>query len=83
MENKPKKKEGRLARIWRETGKAGYRRKYSNYLTYDEDENITLSYGVLFIFAGYKLTLTNFITYTLGMLAFLGVGIWALLKFVF
>ena len=49
----------------------------------DEDENITLSYGVLFIFAGYKLTLTNFITYTLGMLAFLGVGIWALLKFVF
>ena len=47
----------------------------------DEDENITLSYGVLFIFAGYKLTLTNFITYTLGMLAFLGVGIWALLKF--
>lgn len=48
----------------------------------DEDENITLSYGVLFIFAGYKLTLTNFITYTLGMLAFLGVGIWALLKFV-
>ena len=49
----------------------------------DEDENITLSYGVLFIFAGYKLTLTNFITYTLGMLAFLGVGVWALLKFVF
>lgn len=49
----------------------------------DEDENITLSYGILFIFAGYKLTLTNFITYTLGMLAFLGVGIWALLKFVF
>ena len=49
----------------------------------DEDENITLSYGVLFIFAGYKLTLTNFITYTLGMLAFLGVGIWALLKCVF
>ena len=49
----------------------------------DEDENITLSYGVLFIFAGYKLTLTNFITYTLGMLAFLGVGIWVLLKFVF
>ena len=49
----------------------------------DEDENITLSYGILFIFTGYKLTFTNFITYTLGMLAFLGVGIWALLKFVF
>ena len=49
----------------------------------DEDENITLSYGIFFIFTGYKLTFTNFITYTLGMLAFLGVGIWALLKFVF
>ena len=49
----------------------------------DEDENITLSYGILFIFTGYKLTFTNFITYTLGMLAFLGVGIWVLLKFVF
>ena len=49
----------------------------------DEDENITLSYGILFIFTGYKLTFTNFITYTLGMLTFLGVGIWALLKFVF
>ena len=47
----------------------------------DEDENISLSYGVLFIFTGYKLTFTNFITYTLGMLAFLGVGIWVLLKF--
>ena len=47
----------------------------------DEDENISLSYGVLFIFTGYKLTFTNFITYTLGMLVFLGVGIWALLKF--
>ena len=40
----------------------------------DEDENISLSYGVLFIFTGYKLTFTNFITYTLGMLAFLGVN---------
>ena len=49
----------------------------------DEDENITLSYGILFIFTGYKLTFTNFITYTLGMLELLGVGIWALLKFVF
>ena len=47
----------------------------------DEAENISLSYGVLFIFTGYKLTFTNFITYTLGMLAFLGVGIWSLLKF--
>lgn len=25
----------------------------------DEDENLTLSYGVLFIFTGYKLTMTN------------------------
>lgn len=49
----------------------------------DEDENVSLSYGVLFIFTGYKLTFTNFITYTLGMTAFLAAGIWALFKFVF
>lgn len=48
----------------------------------DEDENVSLSYGVLFIFTGYKLTFTNFITYTLGMLAFLGASIWALFHFV-
>lgn len=27
----------------------------------DDEENITLSYGVLFVFSGYKLTLSNFI----------------------
>lgn len=48
----------------------------------DEDENISLSYGVLFIFTGYKLTFTNFFTYSLGMLAFLTVGLWALFKYV-
>ena len=48
----------------------------------DEDENISLSYGVLFIFTGYKLTFTNFFTYSLGMLAFFTVGLWALFKYV-
>lgn len=48
----------------------------------DEDDNLTLSYGVLFIFSGYKLTMTNFITYSLAMLSVLGAGIWALFKFV-
>lgn len=48
----------------------------------DEDENISLSYGVLFIFTGYKLTFTNFIIYTLLFCGILGVGIWALFRYV-
>ena len=47
----------------------------------DEDENLTLSYGVLFIFTGYKLTMTNFITTTLLFAGVLGAGIWALCHF--
>ena len=47
----------------------------------DEDENLTLSYGVLFIFTGYKLTMTNFITTALLFAGILGVGIWALCHF--
>ena len=47
----------------------------------DEDENLTLSYGVLFIFTGYKLTMTNFITTTLLFAGILGAGIWALCHF--
>ena len=47
----------------------------------DEDENLTLSYGVLFIFTGYKLTMTNFITTTLLFVGILGAGIWALCHF--
>ncbi len=48
----------------------------------DEDDNISLSYGVLFIFTGYKLTMTNFITYNLIFASILAAGIWALFHFV-
>lgn len=48
----------------------------------DEDENLSLSYGVLFIFTGYKLTFTNFIIYTLLFCGILATGIWALFRYV-
>lgn len=48
----------------------------------DEDDNVSLSYGVLFIFTGYKLTFTNFITYNLIFASILAAGIWALFHFV-
>lgn len=38
----------------------------------DEDGNITLSYGVLFVFSGYKLTLSNFILACFGCAACVG-----------
>lgn len=44
----------------------------------DDDNNPTLSYGVLFIFTGYRLTMTKAL---FGGLALLGVGIWAVLHF--
>ena len=47
----------------------------------DDDNNPTLSYGVLFLFTGYKLTMTNALFGILGILAFLGVGLWAILHF--
>lgn len=48
----------------------------------DEDENLSLSYGVLFIFTGYKLTFANFIIYTLLFCGILATGIWALFRYV-
>lgn len=47
----------------------------------DDDNNPTLSYGVLFIFTGYKLTMTGAIFGLLGLLSALGVGIWAIFRF--
>lgn len=47
----------------------------------DEEGNPTLSYGVLFVFTGYNLTMTKFFLWTLSSLAGLGVGIWALFKY--
>lgn len=47
----------------------------------DENENPTLSYGILFIYNGYKLTFTNFIIGTLVTLGILGAGIWAVCRY--
>lgn len=47
----------------------------------DEEGNPTLSYGVLFVFTGYSLTMTKFFLWTISSLAALGVGIWALFKY--
>lgn len=47
----------------------------------DEEGNPTLSYGVLFVFTGYSLTMTKFLLWTISSLAALGVGIWALFKY--
>lgn len=47
----------------------------------DDDNNPSLSYGVLFIFTGYRLTMTKALFGILSLLAILGVGIWAVLRF--
>ena len=47
----------------------------------DDDNNPSLSYGVLFIFTGYRLTLTKALFGMLFSLAALGVGIWAILHY--
>lgn len=47
----------------------------------DEDENRTLSYGVLFIFTGYNLTFTKFCLGLLAVLGLLGTGVWALFRY--
>lgn len=47
----------------------------------DEEGNPTLSYGVLFVFTGYNLTMTKFFLWALSSLAILGVSIWALFKY--
>lgn len=47
----------------------------------DEEGNQTLSYGVLFIFSGYSLSMTNFLWFVLINLGLIGAGVWAILKF--
>lgn len=47
----------------------------------DEEGNPTLSYGVLFIFTGYVLTLTKLFWWTICLFAVLGTGIWAIIKY--
>ena len=47
----------------------------------DDDNNPSLSYGVLFIFTGYRLTMTKAFFGILTLLALLIAGIWAILHF--
>ena len=47
----------------------------------DEEGNPTLSYGVLFIYTGYRMTLTKALLWMLGMFGTIGIGIWALCRY--
>ena len=48
----------------------------------DENDNPSLSYGVLFIFTGYSLTLTKLLLSTIVTISVLGCGIFAACRFV-
>ncbi|MBS7363238.1 MAG: hypothetical protein KIH03_05455 [Paludibacteraceae bacterium] len=48
----------------------------------DDEGNPSLSYGVLFIFTGYSLTITKFLIYSILNLGILSAGIWALFHYV-
>ncbi len=48
----------------------------------DENGEPTLSYGVLFVFTGYSLTMTKFLLYTIFNIALVATGIWALVHYV-
>ena len=47
----------------------------------DEEGNPTLSYGILFIYTGYRMTLTKALLWMLGMLGVIGIGVWALCRY--
>lgn len=51
----------------------------SNFI--DDDENPTLSYGILFVYTGYRMTMTKALFWILGILGLIGGGIWALCRF--
>ena len=46
----------------------------------DEDENPSLSYGILFVFTPYRLTFAKFLLMTLVGAGVVATGIWGLLK---
>ena len=48
----------------------------------DDDGNPTLSYGVLFIFTGYSLTLTKLLIWSLIALGAIGFGLFKLFQFI-
>ena len=47
----------------------------------NDDGEHSLSYGVLFIFSGYSLTMTKLLGFVLIVLLLLGAGIWSLFHF--
>jgi hypothetical protein len=53
--------------------------KVNNFV--DEEGNPTLSYGILFIYTGYRMTLTKALLWMLGVLGVIGIGIWALCRY--
>lgn len=61
---------------------------WSEYLTpqisnfVNDDGEYSLSYGVLFIFTGYSLTLTKLLIFAVSTLLLVGVGVWALFRFI-
>ena len=46
----------------------------------DEDENPSLSYGILFVFTPYRLTFAKFLLMSLASAGVVATGIWGLLK---
>ena len=48
----------------------------------DEDNNPSLSYGVLFVFTGYSLTLTKLLYAMLFLTCAVSAGIWSICHFV-
>ena len=47
----------------------------------DGEGNPSLSYGVLFIYTGYRMTLTKALFWSLGLLSLIGAGIFALCRY--
>jgi len=47
----------------------------------DDEGNQTLSYGVLFIFTGYSLTMTKALLYAVFNIALIGTGLWCLIHY--
>lgn len=47
----------------------------------DEKGEPTLSYGVLFVFTGYSLTMTKFLLYTIFNITLISTGTWALVHY--
>lgn len=47
----------------------------------DEEGKPTLSYGILFIYTGYRMTLTKALLWMFGMFGIIGIGVWVLCRY--